>query len=276
MFARMGWALAHPVQFVRLQKWKYAHGLFFFQWKPQHVEFETFFVEGKKGEGKTRYLAGWACDQMRRDIRICANFTITDRYTGRSAVLVDGWMEILRKSVEALREGIPTVFVIDEFHLWADSRSWSKMPSWFRGWMAQSRHYGVGFCGSVQNFKNIDLRARQLADELRRVRKVHFFGIPIYRMEEVEPETVDAEGEYGLSDAHLGLFKWYAGYDTRELIQVEDWFEDEELDAEIKQLTAEAASLVSPAEFSSFLSAAGPACGAVGARTVSAGEGGDL
>lgn len=239
-------------RWFRLQVWKWNERLFWFQSKPKHPEFRTFFVEGKKGEGKTRYLTGWACQQMRRGVRICANYTITDRLTGSTSVPVTGWLDVLRLSVEALREEIPTVFVIDEFHLWADSRSWQKTPEWFRGWLAQSRHYGVGICGSVQNFKTVELRARQIADELRRIRKVSFFSVPLFRTEVVEPESVDAEGDYSLREPHWGLFKWYAGYDTRELITVEEWLTDDAINAEVAALTAEAAALVAPAEFASF------------------------
>jgi hypothetical protein len=190
---------------------------------------------------------------MRRGVRVCANYTIVDRLTGTSSVPVAGWLDVLRLSVDALRRGVPTVFVIDEFHLWADSRSWTKTPEWFRGWLAQSRHYGVGICGSVQNFKTVELRARQIADDLIRIRRLKFVGrIPLYRCEIVEPETVDAEGDYGLREPHFGFFKWYAGYDTRELIQVEEWKSDEQIDAEIQALTAEAAALVAPGVISSF------------------------
>lgn len=242
----------HPFRWLRLQVWKWSEGLFWFQWRSPHEEFTTFFVEGKKGEGKTRYLTGEACKLMRRGVRVCSNYTITDRLTGAVSVPVAGWLDVLRFSVDALETQTPTMFVIDEFHLWCDSRSWSKTPEWFRGWLAQSRHYGVGICGSVQNFKTVELRARQIADELRRVRKVHFFGVPLYRMEEVAPESVDAEGDYSLESAHLGLFKWYAGYSTRELIAVEEWKSDAELDAEVSALTTRAGQLVAPESFSSF------------------------
>lgn len=239
-------------QWLRLQVWKWNEGLFWFQSAPPRMEFSTFFVEGKKGEGKTRYLTGWACRQMRRGIRVCANYSITDRLTGRRSVPVSGWLDVLRLSVDALRRGVPTLFVIDEFHLWADSRSWQKTPEWFRGWLAQSRHYGVGICGSVQSFKTVELRARQITDELRRIRRVHLWRVPLFRTEVVAPESVDAEGEYALSDPHFGLFKWYAGYSTSELIQVEEWRSDDYIDAEVAALTAEAAALVAPVPLSSF------------------------
>lgn len=241
--------------FCRLQAFKWREKLFWFQSRPPHIEFTTFLVEGKKGEGKTRYLTGWACRQMRRGVRIASNYTICDRLSGKTSIPVGGWIDVLRISVESLREGIPTVFVIDEFHLWADSRNYAKLPDFFKGWLAQSRHYGVGLCGSVQNFKTVDLRVRQITDELRRIRKVKLFNVPLYRTEIVAPESVDAEGDYALSEPHFGLFKWYAGYDTRELIQVEEYRTDEEQEAEIAALCEEAAALVRPGEFATFAAA---------------------
>lgn len=238
--------------FIGVQRFKWKHKLHWWRSVPPHSEFKTFFVEGKKGEGKTRYLARWAVRMMRRGFRVCANFTIRDRLNGTTSSRVAGWMDVLRESVYALENGVSTVFVIDEFHLWCDSRAWQRTPAWFRGWLAQSRHYGVGLCGSVQNFKTVDVRARQIVDELRRIRKVHLGRVPIYRMEEVVPETVDDE-KYGLEKPHLGFFRWWAGYDTRELIQVEEWESDDEIELEVKVLTDRAAELVAPGVIPAFV-----------------------
>lgn len=240
-------------EFFALQRFKWDHRLFWFLSSVPHQEFETFMVEGKKGQGKTRYLAGYACRMMRRGFRVASNITIRDRRYGYASVPVAGWLDVLELSVDALRNQIPTVFVIDEFHLWCDSRSWTLTPAWFRGWLAQSRHYGVGICGSVQNLKTVDLRARQIVDKLIRIRKMNLGRIPAFRFDEVAPESVDSNEAYDLTEAHFGLFKWYGGYDTRELVQVELWKSDEELEKRVEALCAEAADLVAPGIIPAFV-----------------------
>lgn len=255
----------------RRDQWRWADAnelLWYRQWR-NPPEFKTWFIEAKKRQGKTRYMAREAVRDMRRGIRVASNFTIRDRVTGQSSECCKSWIDVLRLSVDALGKSEPIKFYIDEIHLWLDSRSFKSTPQWFRGWLAQSGHYGAGICGSVQNLRRLEIVARELVDELLVIRKFYFrvFLLPIeapwnpiipLQWVGVVDEDSLPTSEMGEATAYrykrsgLTFPRWWAGYDTRELIQVEPWTSDEALDAEVARLTDEAAALVAPGVIASY------------------------
>lgn len=248
----------------RRAAWKWRERVYWFQQWKKPAEFPTWIVEAKRGQGKTRYMALEAVKDMRRGVRVASNFTVRDRLTGQESERADSWVDVLRLSVDALENGEPIKFYVDELHLWMDSRAFKLTPAWFRGWLAQSRHYGAGLCGSVQNLRRLEIVARELVDELLVVKKWNFrlfllWGpfVPLHWLGTVDEDSIgtDEMGDatvYKFKGWRLWFARWWAGYDTRELIQVEPWCPDAELQKEVDELIERAAALVAPGLISAY------------------------
>lgn len=256
--------------------WRYENKLFWWQDWEDRKEFPTWLIEAKKGQGKSRYLARCAVEDMRAGIVVASNMTIRDRKTGMETIKCNNWLDILRLSVWALENNIPLKFYIDEIHLWLDSRAFKLTPAWFRGWLAQSRHYGVGICGSVQNLRRVEVVLRELVDSLHTVENWNFrlflglWGpwVPLFVLRWVDPDAIPIEDqgspiEYVYTKSRPRWGKWWGGYDTRELISVEPWPSEhdkspeavrkrEALDAEVAALLDKANELVAPGVILAF------------------------
>lgn len=251
--------------------WRWGKAEKLYWWQNWHFpdEFPTWIVEAKKRQGKTRFMCWHAVRDMRHGIRVASNCTIRDRVTGQESERCDSWIDVLRLSVDALRKGEAIKFYIDELHLWLDSRAFKLTPAWFRGWLAQSGHYGAGICGTVQNLRRLEVVARELVDDLLVIKKWYFhlfifFGpiVPLQWVGYVDQDSVGASdmgdaAAYVFTKARLFFARWWAGYDTRELIQVEEWDpEDKKLLAEVERLCGQAAELVAPGLIAAYSDAA--------------------
>jgi len=265
-------------EWFRARQWARENGLRWFQQWREPPEFRTWIVEAKKRKGKTRFMAREAVKDMRAGILVASNFTIRDRVTGQGSERCSDWLDVLRLSVAALEAERPIKFYIDELHSWLDSRAFKATPPWFRAWLAQSGHYGAGICGSVQNLRRLEIVARELVDEFYVIRKLYFRVflvpveawwnpiVPLQWLGTVDPDTI---GTADMGDASAYTFvksaltfpRWWAGYDTRELISVEEWRSDPELDAEVKRLTERAAELVAPGWIPAYSDDSGPLSG---------------
>lgn len=236
----------------RLLVWRFKNRMFWFQQRRPIKEFESFIVEGKPGEGKTRFLAVRAVQAMRSGYRVYSNFTVRDRVTGQQTLPLGDWLEMFRASVDALENRRPTLFVIDEIHLWCGSRDFKVTPKWWLSLVAQHRHYHVGLLGSTQNLQRVEIVVRELVDQLVRIRNRTFLRIPLFMMERVDPATVDSDTGYALSKAVPYWMPWFGGYDTQELMSVERWQSDKAMEAEIKELTQRARAAADPGLIPAF------------------------
>lgn len=236
-------------KWLRLMKWRWDNNLIWFLMKKPVEEFKSEIVEGKPGEGKTRYLAAKACRYMRRGYIVASNFSVRDRLTGMTSVPISNMLDVLRLCVRALELQQPVMFCIDEFHLWADARNWKATPDWFRWLISQHRHFGVAIIGATQSFTMVEKTVRFQIYNLTRIRNKTFLRVPLFMFETVAPESVldDGSGEYSLSSPMPYFMPWYGGYDTQELVMTNNWkTDDPAVVAEIEALSARARELVKP------------------------------
>jgi hypothetical protein len=218
-------------------RWRWSHRTFWFQRRCPHHESPTRCYEGKPGEGKTLLATRDAIAYMRQGVDVWANYKIRDPVSGQEAKRLTSWRELVTVSVAALGVGRPTIFVIDEVHMWCDSRLWQKAPGWWKAIMSQRRHFGVGIICTTQSLKRVDVILRDLCDELVRVRKRFIWRLPLMQMECVAPESVEAD--YRLSDPVWFMPKWWAfhGYTTVEFQPVQEWsVDDAKMDEELQEL----------------------------------------
>lgn len=244
-------------QLFALWNWKHVEGLWWWQQSKPVVEFESEIVEGKPGEGKTRYLAWRAIKAMREGYVVASNFMVRDRLTGAQSIPIRNWIDVLRLTVEAVEQNIAIVFVIDELHLWADSRSFAKTPLWWRALMAQHRHYGIGILGSAQSLTRVELVLREIVSTLSRIRNRVFLRLPLFLIEKIDPSSVPVN-ENGLADYKLAggswlWSPWYVGYSTQQSVDLECWDTDEAIDAEILDLTKRLSAALVPETVLSYV-----------------------
>lgn len=244
-------------QLFALWQWKYLNGYWWWQQSKPVVEFESEIVEGKPGEGKTRYLALRAIKAMRQGFIVASNFEVRDRLTGAKSIPIANWLDVLRLTVEAVERNTAIVFVIDELHLWADSRSFSKTPLWWRMLMAQHRHFGIGILGATQSLSRVEVVLREIVSTLSRIRNKVILRLPIFAIEKIDPSSVPINenglSNYELMSGYLFWQPWYVGYSTQQMIDLECWATDEEIDNEIELLTTRLLRALKPEHVQSFV-----------------------
>lgn len=241
--------------FWRLQAWKFRNRKFWFQRKKPAREFPTVIVEGKPGEGKTLYLSKCAVEHMRKGWRVVSNLTVRDPVHGTESLLVSDWIELMQYSLDAFITVTPTVFVIDELPLWGgNARDFKETPKFVLWLVQQHRHLGVGFVASAQNLKQVEVAFRRVTDKLVRIRCWSGLRIPLFALEEVEPETVDSDNGYTLSAPRFFLMPWWAfsAYSTQETMHHPKFRTDAEYQAEITRIQEEATEHSRPGLIQSF------------------------
>lgn len=240
-----------PVRWFRGWWFAFRKRLLWWQRTPPLFQLDTRLYVGLPGSGKTLLLTRDAIHLMRLGVRVLSNYRIVDPLSGASSLVISSWFEMLAYSVDACARGVPTVFVIDEIHLWAPARMFQKTPGWWLGLMAQRRHYGVGVIGTCQSIKQVESALRRLTDYVIFVRPLvpgQLFGrrLPWFHLEQVPAATLTDEGlPLGRGDRSITLVPWwvYGGYNTAELVAVEEWSEDEDISARIARLTSLAQEL---------------------------------
>jgi len=253
-----------PGLWARL-KFYHSLGLLWFQRVRPVAEFDTRIYLGRPGAGKTLFATRDAVLLMRQGVRVAANYKIRDPLTGQECERIGSWLDFLRLSVDAIVTRQPLVFVIDEINMWAPARFYQKVPGWWLTLMSQRRHFGVGIIATAQNFEGVEVYLRRLVNhvvflkapvisvpvrvsaEWRMVRLPWFFAAAMDPLdaEKATAVTTDAKGAVARSRMPLGDFvhmpAWvYGAYDTREIVQVEEWQDDEDVTLEIADMMKEA------------------------------------
>lgn len=244
----------------KLWKWKYSHKYHWWQREKPHQEFSTRIYSGLPGSGKTLKMVEDCIALMRKGVVVYSNLTIIDPEYGHRSRPLGSWLEMLRASVEALEEGKPTVFAIDEIHLMCDARNWSKTPGWWLNLIAQRRHYGVGIIGTTQAIDQVEKRLRTLVDFILEVHMPIQRGwflskipiikkIPLMRVNQIDARVID-NPNVEEKDKRFGkwvLVSWlgYHGYSTQELMASDDFigYKEDDIAEEINILTQKAINL---------------------------------
>lgn len=218
-------------------------GLWFQRARPV-FEAPIQIAEGKRGEGKSRWIAWKAIPYLRRDtiggrrVTVAANFRLRDPLTGRRAVEIKSWVDAFGLAVRALERGEILILCVDELHEWAGARDFRKTAGWWRWLMSQSRKFGIGFFGATQSLKDVEIFLRRRTDRLIRIRRVDLWRAPLFRLEDVDPESVDSDEDYRVIGGELKWFRAHAylGSATQEFVSSVETREEKGEDRKIAEL----------------------------------------
>lgn len=242
-----GW---NPVAWFRAWRFAYRQELLFWRRKAPMFEMPTKLYCGLPGSGKTLMATRDAIVLMRRGVRVLSNYYIVDPLTGVEAVRIESWFDMLVYAVDAVVSGTPTVFVIDEIHLWANARFYQQTPGWWLGLVAQRRHYGVGIIGTCQSMGQVEVALRRLIDVVVFVTPTLTKKLPIFTLRAVPAILLDADGKIETNlvkkvPRRFTTMRWwvYGGYSTAELVAVAEWSDDAETVATIGRLSDAAQAL---------------------------------
>ncbi|CAK0743179.1 hypothetical protein CCP3SC15_1240008 [Gammaproteobacteria bacterium] len=246
--------------------WTYRNKMWWFQYV-QRPERQTFLYVGLPGSGKT--AAGLVYDgikALQNGAIVAANFTLVDRLTGREAITVGSWLDVLGLAVWALEENEDVLILIDEGHNWADARLWqatTKFAPWLFQLLAQKRHYGIGLSFSTQALGQMDMRIRDLVDglvecePLRYVKWAMRGKLPVFRLRLHRPnvEADKLEDDYGVPTKYIWVpLRARFGYSTAQIVGTENFaaYSDEQILETIASLTARAILAATPEPMTTF------------------------
>lgn len=285
------------IRYFRFVCWILSHRYVWFL-RSRPVELPLRIYEASPGGGKTLGACRDVIQYMRLGVRVASNLYVRDAYTGQEAIPCRTWAEMLRLSVQAVRDDEPILFFFDELHNICDARNWQATPGWWREMMSQHRHLGIGIIATTQALNQVEVRMRTLCKELIRCKRVELapwlragmgrlaacacFGVgavygvrghvwavplillgalfwfvvpvlldrlPLYREIRLDGSLIDTPGASWESNQQRRVWMpWYAyhSYSTSEIIRGDDLksYNDEELAAEIAEITAEMAGLL--------------------------------
>jgi len=134
---------------------------------------------------------------LRRGRNVYTNVAITDvkfaqKYKDR-LFSIDSLEDIVD-----LREG---EIVLDEVHIYLNSRNWDKLDVRFQLFLQQHRKRGLNITGAVQSVKRADVVFRELIQVFYRIKKLVSFKIPywgkafgFFYLREYDPDYVESGG----------------------------------------------------------------------------------
>jgi len=144
-------------------------------------------VVGKIGSGKSYFLVNVMLKELQRGYDVWMNFHVNteavykylqqQRETKILGIFKRRFKNPIGK-VYFWRE-LPELYkikratiLVDEMHIWLDSREWFKLDKIFKYKLSQSRHQGLDLWGATQNFKRVDVVFRDLVDVIYKVTKL--------------------------------------------------------------------------------------------------------
>jgi len=170
-------------------------------------------IEGRPGMGKSIYLVGEIFRHLRRGKRVYTNVAISDiafasKYD-KQLFSIDSLEDIVD-----LREG---EIVLDEVHIYLNSRNWDKLDVKFQLFLQQHRKRGLNITGAVQSIKRADVVFRELIQIFYRIRKIVSFKVPYTRyafgffyLREYDPDDIESGGAKSNQKALSWPFLFFA------------------------------------------------------------------
>ena len=165
---------------------------------------------GLPGSGKTYKLVQIARHYQKKGMRVFSNFKIlgSEYYTD--------FKEIIKEK--------KCVILIDEANLFLPSRLWTKIPVSMLYRLSQSRKFETDIYYTSQSPARIDKVLRELTNFYGHCRKI--IG-SLHRISYYWPEEWDKEKRKKLwSEWFFIRKKFYKLYDTKEILNVPDYFLD--------------------------------------------------
>lgn len=149
-------------------------------------------VVGLPGQGKSLWMARAAAMDMRRGMRVAANFRL------RGADYLPNFAAML-----AWCSSNPNGCVyIDEAGVVLNARNWRSVPLEIQILFAQHRHYGLDLIWASQRIGQVDKSLRELSQYITRVRKIWpgfppsglpsggYYLLPIFRADTYESDRL--------------------------------------------------------------------------------------
>jgi hypothetical protein len=163
--------------------------------RPLPVEYETCIYTGLPGAGKTTFGTDMVCRLLRDGVRVYSNIQMKDPFTGRAALPIHNWLDVLRASIEALEVGETSVIYLAEINTLCDARDWQYTPRWWTEFMQMRRHMGLGLMGDTQALSQLEKRLRMLVAKVIAVRPSWLRTIwrrwPVFVAQEINVNTGD-------------------------------------------------------------------------------------
>lgn len=185
---------------------------------------------GKRGRGKSLLLTRDVQRELRRGSLVLSNCAVYDPKSERYAHVWLSVGELMERVARAVLDGEKRIIiVVDEAQNHFDARDWDKCPRWFRQFLSESRHYGVGVIAATQAISQVDKRFRILCDEVIRVHPV-FVGmqhrVALFRccgLDENYDSADEEARELGMPFFEYVFAAAFAGYSTAALPTEEDF-----------------------------------------------------
>lgn len=166
------------------------------------------FVEGRRGRGKSYWMAQAAYAAFSRRVPVLANYTINVPLVS-TLLALDGVFSKPAEASDWLHSGgyrqirawddvfsaIDCEVHIDESQQYVNTRAFRDTPAQFLEWLRQSRKVGVTSRFGSQSFEFVDVQVRRVVDILWLARL------------ERQPKASRPAGFY-----YYGIDPWYAGF----------------------------------------------------------------
>jgi len=256
----------NPIADGRLMLWRLKNREYWWLRKA-HKQMPLTLYCGMPGSSKTLWMVRDAVLLMRQGYAVYSNLDIKDRITGVRSKPCLSWLDMMRICVDHLERGEVAYFCWDEIHHHADARTWALTPVWLLQVFAQRRHLRLGLIATTQVMAQVEVRLRTLVDLIVQVRptglrkfiqKVFRREFPLF-WEDVLDGALMEHPELGDPVLSKGLVwtPWYVwnSYSTHEMVAGEDLslYKDEEIQAEIAELTRRAVAVMKPSELESWM-----------------------
>jgi len=124
---------------------------------------------GRPGEGKTYVMTAKALDALRAGRHVWANYRLNDEVIEKN-----GWAKQITyySELRDLYKAEEGLILMDEVHVYLNSRRWDRLPAEFERKLQQHRKDGLDIIGSAQSIDRVDKVFRELVHAFYRCFKV--------------------------------------------------------------------------------------------------------
>lgn len=114
---------------------------------------------GRPGEGKTFVMTSLALEALRKGRHVWANYRLNDE-----VIAQNGWTEQVTyySELTELYNAEEGLILMDEVHVYLNSRRWDRLPAEFERKLQQHRKDGLDIIGTAQSIDRVDKVFREL------------------------------------------------------------------------------------------------------------------
>lgn len=165
-----------------------------------HRSFGIYQYIALPGEGKTMSMVAhmerfrMQMEKKNKDYIIATNFDYAYQ-----TVSIDHWIDIVKISNYAYKNGIPVLIAMDEIHITFDSSEWKDFPAELLAVLSFVRKYGMQFLVSAQIYERIPKKIRDIANFTVVCKNVghldRYFKNYYYEKDDYEIQFEDTKGK---------------------------------------------------------------------------------